>query len=237
MTATATVLFADVVASRRDPSGSAARLRHLASDLDAAYGPDRLAPFGFTQGDELQGLLAMSADPVQAVVRAALDPAAPRLRWAIVVGPIDDGVGPATERTGAAFLAARQALAEARSRRVGMILRTGDAGADSMADDLTPLLVELLGRLTRRQREIGRLFLVEGLRQVDVARRLRISRAAVSIAVSRAFIPSIGRLARAIGRVYVAGVEAASADRAATTAAVAPPAGAPADHPERSPDR
>lgn len=210
MTTTATVLFADVVASRRDPQGSATRLRKLAADLDAAYADDRLAAFGFTQGDELQGLIATRADPVRAVVAAALDDGAPRVRWAIVVGAVDDGTGPATERTGPAFLAARDGLAEARARRVGLILRTGDAGADALADDLAPLLVELLERLTTRQREIARLVLIDGLRQVDVARRLRISRAAVSIAVGRALIPSIGRLAHAIHGAYAAGVLAAT---------------------------
>ncbi len=211
MTRTGTVLFADVVASRRDPQGSAAGLRRLAAALDKTYGPDRLAPFDFTQGDELQGLLATRADPVRAVLAAALDEQAPRLRWAIAVGPVDEGAGPATQRTGQAFLTAREAIGEARALRVGMILRTGDAAADALADDLTPLLVELLDRLTARQRQIARLILVDALRQVDVARRLGISRAAVSIAVSRALIPSIGRLAHAIRGSYLAGVHTATA--------------------------
>lgn len=219
MTTMGTVLFADVVGSRRDPQGSAAGLRRLAAALDEVYGPDRLAAFGFTQGDELQGLLSTRADPVRAVLAAALEDRAPRLRWAIAVGPVDDGAGPATQRTGLAFLAARDAIAEARTRRVGMVLRTGDAAADRLADDLAPLLVELLARLTPRQREIARLVLIEGLRQVEVARQLSISRAAVSIAVSRALIPSIGRLAHAIHGSYLAGVRAATADATATEAA------------------
>ncbi len=225
MTRTGTVLFADVVASRKDPQGSAAGLRRLAAALDDAYGPDRLAAFGFTQGDELQGLLATRADPVRAVLATALDVEAPRLRWAIAVGPVDDGAGPATQRTGQAFLTAREAIGEARAQRVGMILRTGDAAADALADDLTPLLVELLARLTARQRQIARLVLVDELRQVDVARRLGISRAAVSIAVRRALIPSIGRLAHAIRGTFVAGVRAATAgagEAPATEAAAGP---------------
>ena len=64
------VLFGDVVASRGVPR-SADWLRSLREELDAAYGDERLAPFEFTQGDELQGLLAPAADPFEAAVRAA----------------------------------------------------------------------------------------------------------------------------------------------------------------------
>ena len=66
------VIFGDVIHSRRDPAGSSAWLRCLCEDLQAAAGSDALAPFGFTQGDELQGLLRPTADPVALILRAAL---------------------------------------------------------------------------------------------------------------------------------------------------------------------
>jgi len=77
------VLFGDVVGSRRDSVGSTAWLRDLVSELDEAYGEQRLAPFEFTQGDELQGLLSADADPLAAVLRAALGPAAAAVPLAI----------------------------------------------------------------------------------------------------------------------------------------------------------
>jgi len=50
------VLFGDVVESRDDPEAASAWLRTLRALLEGIYAPpDRLAPFGFTQGDELQG--------------------------------------------------------------------------------------------------------------------------------------------------------------------------------------
>ena len=71
-----TVVFGDVVDSRHDP-GSSAWLRSLCADLEAAYPRDaRLASFAFTQGDEIQGLLAPDADPFLA--RPARRPAAGR---------------------------------------------------------------------------------------------------------------------------------------------------------------
>ena len=51
------VLIGAVIGAERDRVGSAAWLRELVAELDAAYGEQRLAPFGFLQGDELQGLL------------------------------------------------------------------------------------------------------------------------------------------------------------------------------------
>jgi hypothetical protein len=84
MTAPAIVLFGDVVDSRLDGPASARWLRSLAAELDDAYGEQCLAPFGFTQGDELQGVLDPEADPLIAVLRVNLrDDPAPDMRWAI----------------------------------------------------------------------------------------------------------------------------------------------------------
>ena len=58
----ALVLFGVVIGSRKDRVGSTAWLRDLVPELDDAYGDQRLAPFDFTQGDELQGLLVAEAD-------------------------------------------------------------------------------------------------------------------------------------------------------------------------------
>src|SRR2546422_1102412 len=105
------VLFGDVVRSRRDSPSATAWLRTLKADLTRAYGAaDRLASFEFTQGDEIQGLLAVRADPTRAILRAALHPSAWDMRWVIVRGLIDPGRGPATQHSGPAFLAARDRL-------------------------------------------------------------------------------------------------------------------------------
>ncbi len=205
-----TVVFGDVVDSRRDP-GSTAWLRSLRTDLDAAYARDqRLAAFGFTQGDELQGLLGPGADPFRAIVRAALEPDARDLRWAVVAGEIEPGTGPATERTGPAFHAARDALAVAKARREGLNAITGDEAADALLGDLGPLLPMLLGELTDRQRQVGRLMLVDRLRQAEVADRLGVSRATVSVMAERARIRHLEQLARALAAIFGDGVRRAT---------------------------
>lgn len=205
------VLFGDVIRSRRDATGSTEWLRTLVEELESAYPPfERLADFEFTQGDEIQGLLATSADPLHAIIRSALHQDRKPMRWVAVAGEVDAGRGPATQRTGSAFLRARELLAEAAARRDGLLLSTGDPTTDSLLDDLAPLLAELLGDLTPRQREIGRLLLVEGLRRSEVAERLSVSRATISVAADRAHLRSIGRLAGALGRLFASGVEAAA---------------------------
>jgi hypothetical protein len=205
----AIVLFGDVIRSRRDASGSTAWLRTLVAELKIAFPPaSRLADFEFTQGDEIQGLLDPSCDPLAAVLRAGLHPDRRPMRWVAVAGEVDAGSGPATQRTGEAFLRARALLDEAGARRDGLLLATGDPATDELLEGLAPLLAELLGDLTPRQRVIGRLLLVDGLRRAEVAERLGVSRATISVAADRAHLRSIGRLADALGSLFRRGVEA-----------------------------
>ena len=195
------VLFGDVVRSRRDAPGSTAWLRALAAELETAVpAGERLADFEFTQGDELQGLLAPGADPFGAILRAGLHEERLPMRWVVVAGEVDPGSGPATQRTGPAFLRARERLVEASTRRVGLVVESGDPPTDALLDDIAPLLADLLGDLTKRQRVVARLLLVNGLRRSEVATRLDVSRATVSVAADRAHVRSIGRLADALGR-------------------------------------
>jgi len=212
------VLFGDVADSRRDSARSSTWLRKITAELDRSYGAERMARFGFTQGDELQGLLRASADPFAAVLRASLDPDYLSMRWAIAAGPIDPGRGPTTQRTGPAFLIARQALAEARRRREELIVRTGDAHVDELLDGAAPALAVLLDELSDRQREVARLMLVLGLRQSEVADRLGVARPTVSVAAERAHVTQIEGLARALKSLLedgLARVSAATAEGAA----------------------
>jgi hypothetical protein len=217
----AIVLFGDVVRSRRDASGSTAWLRTLVEELETAYEPaQRLADFEFTQGDEIQGLLTISADPLAAIVRAALHPDRRPMRWVVVAGEVDAGSGPATQRTGAAFIRARELLANAATRRDNLLISSGDPATDRLLDDLAPLLAELLADMTKRQRAIGRLLLVDCLRRSEAATILKVSRATISVAAARAHLRSIGRLAHALTTLFASGVDAATS-RAGPTAALA----------------
>jgi len=97
-------------------------------------------------------------------------------------------------------------LTELRTRRDGLKAVTGDPQADALLDDLGPLLTELLDRLTARQREVGRLLLVEELRQSEAAGRLGVSRSTVSVMADRAGIRHLQRLARTLAGIFREGV-------------------------------
>jgi DNA-binding XRE family transcriptional regulator len=212
------VLFGDVTDSRVEAARATAWLRMLSRDLDRHYAEKRLAPFGFTQGDEIQGLLTVTGDPTAAVLRAALHPHAMPMRWIIAAGRIEAGRGPATQRTGPAFLEARVLVAEAKKRRQDLLLRSGDAATDELLDDVAPALAALLEGLTGRQRTIAQLILVDGMRQSDAAQLLGVSRPTVSVAVERARIREIGGLAHAIRRLFGAGIAAAAGEAVRATA-------------------
>jgi DNA-binding NarL/FixJ family response regulator len=207
----AIVLFGDVIRSRRDATGSTTWLRTLASELEAAYPAEaRMADFEFTQGDEIQGLLRPGTDPLEAILRASLHPERRPMRWVVVAGDVDPGTGPATQRTGAAFLLARERLAEATARRDRLLMSTGDPSTDRLLDDLAPIIAELLADLTITQRTIGRLILIDGLRRSEAAAQLGVARATVSVAADRAHVRSIGRLAGALGFLFETGAGAAA---------------------------
>jgi DNA-binding CsgD family transcriptional regulator len=207
----AIVVFGDVTDSRRSSAEAADWLRSIVRELDGAVGERRRAPFGFTQGDELQGLLEPDADPFAVIVRAGLDPGARAMRWAIVAGEVEVGIGPATQRTGPAFLAARDLIEAARAERTGVRAVTGDAESDAILAGVAPLLVVLLDDLTDRQRELARTMLVDGLRQSDAAERLGIRRPTVSVLAERARVREIAALAASLAVLYRMGLERASA--------------------------
>lgn len=205
----AIVLFGDVIRSRRNATGSTTWLRTLTAELEAMSPPGTLlAPFEFTQGDELQGLLAPGADPLDAVLRASFNPDRSPMRWVIVAGEVDPGSGPATQRTGPAFLRARERLAEAGARRDNLLMSSGDPATDALLDRLAPILAEMLGDLTKRQMVIGRLLVIDGLRRSEAADRLNISRATVSVVADRAHVRSITRLASALRELFASGQDA-----------------------------
>lgn len=206
--AVGTVLVADVVASRTDPGQSVRWLRTLGTALDELYGDQRLARFDFTQGDELQGLIRTDADPFRAIRLAMLHPRAMPTRWVAQAGRIHPGSGPATQRTGDAFVAARALLGEVRRQRVSLLAATGDPRADRLLEAVTPVLGLLIGDLTDRQRTVAWSLLVEGKRQAEVADALDIRRATVSIMASRGRIDAIERLFTASRDLFRDGVEA-----------------------------
>jgi DNA-directed RNA polymerase specialized sigma24 family protein len=93
-----------------------------------------------------------------------------------------------------------------------LLCATGQSRTDALLDDVAPVVMAHIDRMTDRQREIARLTLVEGLRQSEAADRLGVSRPTVSIAWRRADVRSLGRLVDATRLIWTAGVEQARAE-------------------------
>jgi DNA-directed RNA polymerase specialized sigma24 family protein len=120
------------------------------------------------------------------------------MRWVIAAGRIDPGEGPATKRTGEAFLAARALITEAHRDGDGLRCATGDAQADTLLDDVAPVLASLIDRMTDRQREVLHLQAIEGMRQEAIAERLGVSQPAISQLLARAGARDVARLTAAV---------------------------------------
>jgi RNA polymerase sigma factor (sigma-70 family) len=203
VTATAGIcIFGDVVGSRVRPSAATAWLDQLRDHLETTC-PQRLAAFEFTQGDEIQGLLPIDSDALTPVLDAMLQPhdrpgGAPHMRWVIAAGRIDQGEGPATKRTGEAFLAARALITEAHRDGDGLRCATGDAEADELLRDVAPVLASLIDRMTDRQREVLHLQAIDRMRQEEIADRLGVSQPAISGVLARAGARDVARLTAAV---------------------------------------
>lgn len=205
------VLFGDVIDSRDEPGLATGWLETLRRSLDAIYAHQRLAAFEFTQGDEIQGLLRHDADPLLAVLESMLQPHGgarpiPRMRWVAVLGSLDAGRGPATHRTGAAFLHARTLLEQLRADRDGLVCVTGDPAADAYLAGTTPVLGAIIDRMTDRQRHVARLALIDGLRQAAIAERLDVARPTVSVISARGDVRNLTRLVAAVRAMWRDGV-------------------------------
>ena len=74
--------------------------------------------------------------------------------------------------------------------------------ADELLAGTAPVLAAIIAGMTDRQREIAHLSLIDGLRQSDIAERLRIARPTVSIAAARGDLRNLGRLAEAVRSIW-----------------------------------
>jgi hypothetical protein len=146
------------------------------------------------------------------VVASRLDRAVASVPWGIGAG-CDD----ATASTRAAA-----ALQLARERGVEVGFATGDPWRDTLLADLELALSALLDDLTPRQAEIARLVLLHGARQVEVAQALGVSRATVSVAVSRGHLPAIAGVRRAMEALLVSAAGARPGPGGAVTVGAGP---------------
>jgi hypothetical protein len=138
-------------------------------------------PFVRTVGDEMQALFADGGALVEVVLRALRSEA-----WWVGVGlgPVKPG-DTARDSRGLAFEEARAAVDAAKRRSWRCAVRGEPAWAATTLDGCIAMLERIRGTRTERANELVDLALA-GTRQVEIAKRLRISRQAVSRQLIRA---------------------------------------------------
>ena len=161
---------------QRRSRGSADQVERLLGWLDEQRLPT-VRRFERTAGDEVQGVL----DRPTTVVGLVLD-LVRQDRWSVGlgVGPVDEPL-PASTRagSGAAFVLARDAVTRAKSRPSGTAVSGSAVSAAGHAQTALDLLAALVQRRSDRGWEAVDLA-ARGLSQVEVARRLDITKQAVS---------------------------------------------------------
>ncbi len=179
------VLVADQVASRAAPD-------RVPAALEALAGVPLTLAFERTAGDEIQALASEPAAVVEAVARLTrLD----GWRLGIGAGPVETPLPDSTRAArGAAYLAARTAIAAARRAPTALALAVGDAVSDDRYGDFTALARDaeaalwlfrsVLGRRSEEGWELMDL-LDRGITSAEASARLGISPSAVSQRLSR----------------------------------------------------
>ena len=166
------VLTVDQRHSRRTVDRVDALLRDLAD-----RSPDLERPFERTAGDEVQAVLARP----EVVVELALLLVRDRAWWVgIGIGAVDLPL-PASTRAGSgpAFNAARAAVTAAKNRSTGLAVMGSDDASARRGQTALDLVAALLQRRTDRGVEAAALAR-QGLTQLEAARRLGVSKQAVS---------------------------------------------------------
>jgi hypothetical protein len=161
---------------QRRSRGTTDQVEHLLGWLEQNRVPT-VRGFERTAGDEVQGVL----DAPSAAVTLVLD-LVRQDRWSIGlgIGPVDEPLPPSTRAgSGAAFVLARDAVTRAKSRPTGLAVSGTAVAPAGHAQTALDLVAALVQRRTDRGWEAVDLA-AGGLSQVEVARRLDITKQAVS---------------------------------------------------------
>ncbi|MBR3383540.1 MAG: hypothetical protein IKG85_10980 [Clostridia bacterium] len=185
-------LIGDMVASRKlDPSArkeAQELLRSALAEVNREYADSIAADFLITLGDECQGLMLASADPVSAALRIMHSMKPYEIRFSVALGEITTGIdrSAALGADGPAFHAARERI-EAMKPNHGARLRFAlpEARAEEAVNTVAALCDRLAIGRTSKQEELAYAMLRaklkgERLTQEALARSLGIGQSTVN---------------------------------------------------------
>ena len=149
----ATVIDGDVIGSR-NIADSTIRLDSLCRELNRRLAAQIEAEFKRTKGDEIQGLLQLTADPLKAYLAYALRANRLPMRWVLVSGLVNKPSGPATDGDGDAYIRASSLLERMRSSGELLRFETGQTALDRRLAVFAPWIGAWIANLTNQQRAV-----------------------------------------------------------------------------------
>jgi hypothetical protein len=178
----AIVVDGDVIGSRNIPN-NVERLDKLCVTLNQSLAGEVKADFKRTKGDEIQGLLQFSSNPLKAYLRCALVANRLPMRWALVSGLVNIPTGPATDGDGEAYVRASSLLDSMRNSGELLHIETGDVNFDHRLAVFAPWIGDWVANLTDQQRAVLEVHLIsapEVTQHKTIALRAGVSSSVVS---------------------------------------------------------
>jgi hypothetical protein len=180
-----TALLADMVGSRRFQGTRRAPVQHhfaaLVQRLNQRFRTALLAPFMVSRGDEFQGLLREPTVLPDLLWEAENGFTDTELRFGIGYGRLDTPVGSnVLELDGPALHRAREAIEQAATaKRLGGVFAGFGTAEDQILNGIARVLRRQRERMSARQRQVVEQ-LREGESQINIAKRLRLTKQAIS---------------------------------------------------------
>jgi hypothetical protein len=177
-------LIADIVDSRRFRGSQRTAVQRsfdaTVRQLNRQYPAELLAPFVISRGDEFQGILLAPAIIPDLVWNLESWFAVADLRIGLGYGTLEMPPGPnVLQLDGQALHRAREALElAAKAKRLGGVF-SGFDGGDPVLNGIARLLRRQRERMSARQRDVVG-YLRQGLTQMAIARKLKLTKQAIS---------------------------------------------------------
>ena len=167
-------MLADREAIQRD-------ILNLIKELNSRFKSDILAEFMMTLGDEFQGVLKSPKKALE-VFRYIKKKLPASFYCGVGVGGIDTPLSnKPSEMDGPAFHRSRDALDEAKKKKLDIVVKSGNHELDSLVNILMKLTLYIRGRWSKRQREIIEYIESrEGIMEKEVAKHFNVSRQYIS---------------------------------------------------------
>ena len=177
------VFTADLMRSRElaDRRAVQVELLNLIDTLNSRFESELLAKFTMVLGDEFQGVLKSSEKALE-VFRFVKKNIVVGFYCGIGVGNINTPLSDnPSEMDGPAFYHSRDALEEAKKKRLEVIVKSGNKNLDSLINTLLQLILYIRGRWSKRQRQIIEyLESKESVTQTDAAKYFGVSKQFIS---------------------------------------------------------